>query len=387
MNRPSKNATSETLKIGFVFDDSLDSNDGVAQYVKRLGKWLSAEGHEVRYLVGETKAKTWEGGKVYSMAKNIPISFNGNKLSMPLPARRKPIKEILEREKFDVIHVQIPFSPFMAKKVIDLSYKKTAVIGTFHILPSSRLSGLGTNLLRLVYGRTLRRFDKVFSVSSSAGSFAETTLGISSTILPNVIDISSFQVAKPKAERQNTIVYLGRLVKRKGVLNLVRAFSLVLRSHPQLKLIIAGDGPQRQKLERLIKSQGIDQNVSLLGFIKEEEKPRLLASADIACFPALAGESFGIVLIEAMAAGSTVVIGGDNPGYRTVLRPPALFDPEDVEALSRLLKKLLEDRRFCASVHSQQQESVKQYDVNVVGQKLLRAYRIAVDKKRKKSHT
>lgn len=387
MNKPSKTARNATLKIGIVFDDSLDSDDGVAQYVKRLGKWLSSEGHEVRYLVGQTKMKNWEKGRVYSLSRNIPVFFNGNRLSMPLPARQSRINEILQYENFDVIHVQMPFSPFMAKKVIDQAHKNSAILGTFHILPMSKTSFLGTKLLKLAYGSSLKKFNKFFSVSSSAAGFAKATLGIESTVMPNVVDVESFMVHNPKRSHDKKIVFLGRLVKRKGIFHLVKAFSKTLNAMPEVKLIIAGDGPQRQKLEKLIRKLQIEKNVNMLGYIKEEEKPRLLASADIACFPAVGGESFGIVLIEAMAAGSRTVIGGDNPGYRTVLRPPALFNPKDIHQFSRLLKQLLEDDRLAASLHNFQQESIKQYDVNVVGEKLLREYSIAVDKKTKKRHT
>src|SRR3989344_5742480 len=112
MSRPST-----ALKIGFVFDDSLDSNDGVAQYVKTLGAWFSSQGHKVCYLVGESKTAQWRGGQVYSLARNQKVVFNGNRLSVPLPAKRSPIKLVLEQEDFDVLHVQLPHSPFMAQKV------------------------------------------------------------------------------------------------------------------------------------------------------------------------------------------------------------------------------------------------------------------------------
>ena len=134
----------ENLKIGLVFDDSLDSDDGVSQQVKILGAYFSTQGHQVRYLVGQTTMKQWESGKVYSLAKNVKVSFNGNRVSIPLPASKNHIKQILADEKFDILHVQMPYSPFMAQKIVKLAHKKTSIIGTFHILPAGRLAACGS---------------------------------------------------------------------------------------------------------------------------------------------------------------------------------------------------------------------------------------------------
>src|SRR4051812_32795340 len=128
------------MKIGFVFDDTLDSYDGVAQYVKTLGTWLSSQGHEVRYLVGQTKMIQWSGGKVYSLSKNQKVIFNGNRLSIPIAASSRKIKKVLAEENFDILHVQVPYSPFMAQKVIKSAGENTAIIGTFHVAPLGFLS-------------------------------------------------------------------------------------------------------------------------------------------------------------------------------------------------------------------------------------------------------
>src|SRR3972149_1396007 len=106
------------LSIGFLYDDTLDSTDGVAQYVKTLGAWLSGQGHKVCYLVGQTQLKDWAGGKVYSLARNQKISFNGNILSISLLSRKGQIRKVLGQEELDILHVQVPYSPFMAKRVL-----------------------------------------------------------------------------------------------------------------------------------------------------------------------------------------------------------------------------------------------------------------------------
>ena len=97
------------LSIGFCYDDSLDRTDGVSQYVKTVGDWLSDQGHEVHYLVGESKIKIWHGAPVYSLAKNLRVAFAGNRLSTPLLPKLGQIKGIISRTNLDVLHVQVPY--------------------------------------------------------------------------------------------------------------------------------------------------------------------------------------------------------------------------------------------------------------------------------------
>lgn len=381
---------STNLKIGFVFDDSLDSNDGVAQQVKILGSYFSAQGHQVRYLVGRTTMKEWRGSKVYSLARNIKVSFNGNRLSIPLPANKKRIKHILADEKFDILHVQMPHSPFMAGRIIKMARKNSVVIGTFHILPSGRLSTWGSHILKIFYGKGLSYFDYLASVSKPAAVFARQAFGIKSEVIPNTIDINKFLTKSSDVLPQGhqRVVYLNRLVERKGCKQLIVAFARLLTVLPEAKLFIASDGPLRPKLEKLVKRLGTSQSVKFLGFIAEDEKPNLLASADIACFPSLNGESFGIVLLEAMASGSGVVLGGNNPGYASVLseQPLLLIDPNDAKAFAGRLEKLLTEKATKEGLHAWQHEHIKQYDINIIGAKYLSVYNSAIAKKRKVGH-
>jgi phosphatidyl-myo-inositol alpha-mannosyltransferase len=117
-----------------------------------------------------------------------------------------------------------------------------------------------------------------------------------------------------------------------------------------------------------------------LGFVSERDKASLLASAELAVFPSLGGESFGIVLIEAMAAGAGVVLGGNNLGYKSVLGswPSTLFDPRDTPAFSNCLQRFLDDEHLRAKVYAQQQTAVKQYDVHTVGNQVLQLYTAAL---------
>src|SRR5581483_4638170 len=108
MKKPAK-----SLSIALLYDDTLDSSDGVAQFVKNLGAYYSHQGHKVTYLCGETSTVVWAGGKVYSLSKNLRIAWGGNRLSMSLIPNLKAIRRVLGKNHFDVVHVQMPYSPFM----------------------------------------------------------------------------------------------------------------------------------------------------------------------------------------------------------------------------------------------------------------------------------
>jgi phosphatidyl-myo-inositol alpha-mannosyltransferase len=378
---------SAKLKIGLVVDTDLDATDGVQQYVLTLGRWLQAQGHEVRYLAGETHRQDLPG--LYSLARNMRVRFNGNSLTVPLPARRRRIKSVLRDEQFDVLHVQTPHSPFMAQKVVLNADPGTAIFGTFHILPYGWPSRLGNRLLGYWLRPSLKRFDEIVSVSPAAADFAHETFGIKTAVLPNMTDLAPLQAAKALAEYDDdtmTILFLGRLVPRKGCLMLLEAVAqLVKRSDlPKFRVVICGRGPLQARLERFIADNRLQDVVSLVGFVSEADKPRYYASADIAVFPSRGGESFGIVLLEAMASGQALVLAADNPGYRSVMagREELLFDPNDTAGLADKLAKYLKDDSERQSLQDWSQQHVQQFDTGVVGRKLVARYYQALRKKR-----
>lgn len=375
MKKSTKNLSAYTpkLKIGFVLDDTLDTPDGVQQYVLTIGDWMSRMGHEVHYLVGETKRKDLDN--VHSMAKNVKVSFNKNKLSIPLPANKKLIRQKLEQLNLDVIHVQMPYSPMFAGRVIKAAPDNVKVIGTFHIVPASWLEKTGARSLQLITKSTLKRFNNIVSVSPAAHDFAKTIFGIESTVVPNAVDVKKFRHI-PVQRKYIHIVVLGRLVERKGQIWLLKALKQVQDIYTgEYKVSIAGKGPMRPKLEQYVKKHNI-KNVTFVGFVEESAKPKLLASADIAVFPSTGGESFGIVLIEAMAANSRVVIGGDNVGYRSVLgsHPELLVKPTSTNEFTKKLVGFMSNSTARQKAHKWNKQEIFKYDVSTVGTKLTNIY-------------
>src|SRR6478735_2430619 len=164
------------MKIGFVFDDTLDKPDGIQQYMLALKDWLVGQNHEVHFLVGETERT--DIPHVHSLSRNFKVSFNGNHLSIPFGGSKRKIKALLQHEKFDVLHVQVPYHPLLAGKIIRNAAPQTVVFGTFHVAPYSSLVTLGAKLLGVWSKPSLKRFNTIVSVSDAAVVFAKQTFGI-----------------------------------------------------------------------------------------------------------------------------------------------------------------------------------------------------------------
>jgi phosphatidylinositol alpha-mannosyltransferase len=379
-------ANKKSLKVGFILDTSLDPNDGVQQYVITLGEWLRVQGHNVHYLVGETKERVLPN--IHSLSRNIAVSFNGNRTTIPLPTSKRKLRSFLQDENFDILHVQTPHHPFMAQHLILAAPPQTAVIATFHILPYGTVSALGTKLLGKALRPSLKRVDKMLAVSAAAAKFAQDTFKTPAEVLPNVVDYGRFHKARPFPEYQDdklTILFFGRLVARKGCDLLLQAIKQ-LQDEPDLpnfRLLVCGRGAEQEKLQNFVNQHRLSDIVQFTGFVSEADKPRYYASADISVFPSRGGESFGIVLLEAMASGKAAVLAGDNPGYRSVLHEneDLLFSTAQPEILAQKLKEFMLSKNQRASASAWGEKYTQQFDVPVVGRKLLDIYRDTLRKR------
>jgi phosphatidylinositol alpha-mannosyltransferase len=381
------NANAKPLKIGFVFDDSLDKPDGVQQYILSVGAWLSDQGHDVHYLVGNTTRT--DLANVHSLSRNLHVRFNGNGMSIPMPTSRRKLRQFLTDQAFDVLHVQVPYSPWLAGRLISAAAPTTAIIGTFHIVANSPLVAAATRFLGLYTHSTVRKFDEIVSVSSAAQQFSKQTYGIDTMVIPNAIDYQRFGAAQPLThydDQTPTILFLGRLVPRKGCRLLLEAIRLVRDDygHTNVRVLICGKGPELANLQRYVSENQLEQLIEFVGFVSEADKPAYYASADISVFPSSGGESFGIVLVEAMASGKAVVLGGDNSGYHSVLesQPDLLFDPQDAAALAGKLDYYLTHDTERQALADWGRDYARQFDQAVVGSALVTRYEIALHKRR-----
>jgi phosphatidylinositol alpha-mannosyltransferase len=203
------------------------------------------------------------------------------------------------------------------------------------------------------------------------------------SIIPNGIDLAKYRRPGRRSDKskQKTIFYVGRLETRKGVKYLIKAFKLLSEQQSDVSLVIAGDGPERNKLEQLAKDLDIDPaRITFLGYITDDEKLRYLHTADLFCAPALYGESFGIVLLEAMAAG-LVTVAGNNPGYASVMQGMgaiSLVNPKDCAELARRLDLLLHESELRDLWRNWAKEQVPQYSYKHIVDQYWAVYELAL---------
>ena len=170
-------------------------------------------GHDVVLVVGDTSAKSFAGCPVQSLARNVKVRFNGNVLSMPVLANRDAIRSLVRDGAFDVVHVQVPYSPIMAGRLIRELPDDVALVGTFHVASERLAPRLGAQLLSAWTTVTRRRFDEMICVSRHAATFARSTFGIRSpAIVPNMVDVRAFW--RPRAPAPG--VSHGRPARRPG---------------------------------------------------------------------------------------------------------------------------------------------------------------------------
>jgi phosphatidylinositol alpha-mannosyltransferase len=369
------------LRVGLLYDDSVDRPGGIAQYVATLAGSLRRRGHHVAVLAGASEAQELEGCVVHSLARNVLVRFNGSAHTMPALASGRQIRELLRRESFDIIHVQVPYSPLLAGRVIASLPSRVALVGTFHVASERALPRVGARLLSAVTQRSLARFDKIVSVSDCAAEFAATTYGCGPTqVVPNMIDLpyGPQESVRRGDSGSPVIVFLGALVPRKGPGRLIEAFALLRARVPYARLEIAGDGPLRAALMRRTRRMGLMGSIRFHGQVSNVEKRRLFGSADIACFPSSFGESFGVVLLEAIAAGAGVVLAGNAVGYRELFAtmPDAICGTDPLDLASHLFRLNDPERREC--LRAQQLELLSRFDSSLVSARVLDVYREAL---------
>jgi phosphatidylinositol alpha-mannosyltransferase len=337
------------MKIGLVCPYSIDRHGGVLEIVLSLRAGLIERGHEVKIITpkprGRANQEPPEGVIFVGTSTDFrTLTFTETTAQVSSTVDSEHIDEILAEEKFDVLHFHEPWNPLLSRQLLQRS--SSVNIATFHAKVSEAMSTRA--LLRIVnpYLKSVMKYLHVLTAVSNAG--AEYVTGITDqpiTIIPNGIDLVKYHFnphVEPAAEP--TVLFVGRLERRKGVRYLLQAFQLLQQDNPNVRLLIAGDGPDRERLELLSEDLRL-RNVSFLGFVSEELKQQLLAEADVFCSPAISGESFGIVLLEAMATG-TVTVAGNNPGYADLMQGVgalSVINPLDIDEFARQLNVMLHE--------------------------------------------
>jgi phosphatidylinositol alpha-mannosyltransferase len=375
------------LRIGLVIDDGLDRPDGVQQIVLTLGRRLTALGHEVHYLTSSTERTDLPN--LHVLGRTLAVRFNGNRLGTPLPASRAAVRRLLAEVPFDVLHVTMPYSPVLAGRVVSAAHPRTAVVGSFVIYPQDALTRWGIRALGAVERRRLRRFDGITALSTAAAESVREAYGRDVAVIGGPVELAD--VPAPASVREEgapvRIVFLGRLVERKGPRELLAAVAAMPRTERPWTLTLAGRGPLLADLQERARAAGIADRVDFPGFVAEEDKAALLGGADVVALPSTGGESFGMSVVEALADAGGVVLAGDNPGYRTPMTglEDQLVDPRDTAAFARTLARWVDDPTARRAAQGPQRLAAQRFEAGEITRQTLAWYDQALASRRASS--
>lgn len=353
------------MKIGIVCPYNILKGGGVQEHVRAMHAELLLRGYDAKIITPQPRdAETLVLPNVIFVGTStdfrspthtsiqISVSVNGDKIA-----------QMLDREQFDILHFHEPWVPDLSRQILTRS--NAINIATFHAkIPETLMSRSIVKVVTPYMKSVLKYFHLFTAVSASATEYARSLTEDPIHIVPNGIDLAAYHQQPKRSDRSGlkSILYIGRLERRKGIKYLLQAYKILSLADPDVRLIIAGDGPDREKLELLAEDLELP-NIEFLGYISEKTKHQLLAEADLFCSPAVYGESFGIVLLEAMATG-LVTVAGNNSGYRdlmTGIGALSIVDPHDGEEFARRLQLLLCEPKLRALWQKWAVEYVKQY--------------------------
>jgi len=365
------------MKIGMVCPYSWDVPGGVQVHIRDLAEEFMARGHEVSVLAPGDDDATMEP-YVVSAGRAVPVPYNGSVARLTFgPVSASRVRRWLSDGKFDVVHVHEPASPSLG--LLTLWWAEVPVVATFHQAnPRSRAMSAAYGILQSAFEKISARI----AVSEEARKLPVEHLGGDPVLIPNGLYVDRFAAAKARPEWQGsggTLSFLGRLDEpRKGLPVLLKAWPKIFGARPGVRLLVAGRGDV-DEARRKIPAESRDA-VTFLGAVSDEDKAAMLASSDIYIAPHTGGESFGIVLAEAMAAGAPV-LASELMAFRAVLdggRLGVLVPVGDADALATEAIELLDDPERRQAMRAAAAVGVRRYDWATVAEEILAVYEMAV---------
>jgi phosphatidylinositol alpha-mannosyltransferase len=300
------------VKVGLVSPYVYPLPGGVTEHVRYLYENLRKRDHDVRIITSSHGLQRASEGDVIRIGKGFSMPANGSVGTITLSPRfLSQVRDVLEREQFDVLHFHEPFVPFLSPILLRLS---TSVnIATFHAYGGfSPAYEFGSRVL----GGYAERLHGRIAVSAAARHFIDRFFPGDYKVIPNGVDVERFARAVPIARWQDgtrNLLFVGRHEPRKGLLELLKAFRILRKAGCRCRLLVVGSGPQEREARRYVLTRRLA-SVEFLGRVSDDEKAQLFRTADVYVSPATGRESFGIVLLEAMAAGTPIVCS-DIHGY------------------------------------------------------------------------
>ncbi|MFF6871767.1 glycosyltransferase [Streptomyces sp. NPDC012450] len=364
------------MRIGIVCPYSWDVPGGVQFHIRDLAEHLIRLGHEVSVLApadDETPLPPY----VVSAGRAVPVPYNGSVARLNfgfLSAAR--VRRWLHDNGFDVVHIHEPTSPSLG--LLTCWAAQGPIVATFHTSnPRSRAMIAAYPILQ----PALEKISARIAVSEYARRTLVEHLGGDAVVIPNGVDVDFFARAEPKKEWQGeTLGFIGRIDEpRKGLPVLMKALPRILTERPGARLLVAGRGDEEEAVASLPRE--MRSRVEFLGMVSDEDKARLLRSVDVYVAPNTGGESFGIILVEAMSAGAPV-LAADLDAFAQVLDQGGageLFANEDADALADAAIRLLGDQARRTELSTRGSAHVRRFDWSTVGADVLAVYETVTD--------
>ena len=377
------------MKIGIVSQSYYPRYGGVTEHVHHTAVELRRRGHEVTIITSHfMRGQAHHAEGVERVGHNLLIPFNGAFVDLAVGFRlTHQLRRLFRRYHFDLVHTHAPLVPTLP--LLAIRAATCAQVGTFHTTAGrSRLLEVARGWLEPV----VRKLDGRIAVSPTAREFSARYFPGEYTVIPNGVDIERFrpEVAPFPEWREPgriNVLFVGRLDPRKGVHHLIAAIpEVVERTKGAARFLIVGDSYLRPKLEAAV-PPAMRQHVRFLGHVEVADLPRWYATGDIFVSPASGNESFGIVLVEAMASGRAV-IASDIPGYRSVVTPDenaVVVPPNDVPALARAIADLAQDPARRERLARQGRERSLEFSWPRVTDQIEAVYRCALDRRTRAS--
>ena len=367
------------MKIALVSPYDYPYPGGVTEHIAALDQHFRALGHATRIIAASSTDAGVLGDHVIKVSGAVsPIPFSGSTARItPSPLVYRRVKQILQQEKFDVVHVHEPSVPVLSLAVLRHSHALN--VGTFH---AYRESNPVYEVMGRLIKRALNRLDGRICVSEAVRDYITHYFPGDYVIIPNGIDCARFaspdiQPIERYDDGRPNILFVGRMEKRKGFRHLMRAYSYIKQAIPDVRLIVVGAFGDKEKAPfvRYARARKL-RGIHFVGYVSPEELPRYYRTATVFCAPSTGFESFGIVLLEAMAAGVPIV-ASDIAGYRSVLEDGAegfLTPSGDAQALARALFNLFHDPARRAQMSEHGKRKAVQYDWSIIAQRVLTYY-------------
>jgi phosphatidyl-myo-inositol alpha-mannosyltransferase len=368
------------MKIAIVSPYDFSYPGGVVNHIKSLESHFTRMGHTVKLIAPASSSVNGYGDRFILMGKPRPVPTSGSIARITIsPTLSGKVKDILEREKFDIIHLHEPLAPMLCTTV--LRFSNSINVGTFHAT-ESRPSYRWINLIMMMrlYKKWFHRLHGRICVSQPSMDYINKYFPSKFNIIPNGIDLHHFSPdVEPIPEYldgKKNLLFVGRMEKRKGLDYLIKAYALLKPDYPDVRLIIVGPGTAlRKKYERFVKKHRLE-DVIFTGGVDYNTLARFYRTADIFCAPATGQESFGIILLEAMATGTPVVASAIS-GYSSVMtdgEEGLLVPPKQKIALAQALSRLIENTELCRKMGERGRVTAAKYGWEKISLRILDYY-------------